>query len=223
MCCIQWNTDCEVCTNGDMEAEWFMICSESRVRPCVSALIRSELLASSAEWSWSPRHALVTLHRDIQEKTDPEVKFVWRHILLNLLFVVVLSWVKKFSLTPGTGFLFHGIDMKSEASGIPISHNNNTAAKPSHEVLSPNRNNPRPFILIRPVVAQPSCRQSGNIVQWPVASWQLYSNVQVWVTQLSWLPDIATNLMMDGFYQGRKLFINLPESWTFNFIKFNEL
>ena len=121
-------------------------------------------------------------------------------ILLNLMFVVVLSWVKKFSLTPRTGFLFHGIDMKSEASGIPISHNNKPAAKPSHEVLCPNRNNPRPFILIRPV-AQPSCRQSGNIVQWPaVASWQLYTNVQVWVTQLSWLPDIATNLMMDGFY-----------------------
>ena len=142
--------------------------------------VQSEAMRVSPDQIWtarllgwvimiSPCHTLVTSHQDTetQEKTDPEVKFVWRHILLNLLFVVVLSWVKKFSLTPGTGFLFHGIDMKSEASGIPISHNNRPAAKPSHEVLSPNRNNPRPFILIRPVVAQPTCRQSGNIVQWP--------------------------------------------------------
>ena len=156
MCCIQWNTDCEVCTNGDMEAEWFMICSESRVRPCVSALIRSELLASSAEWSWyhlvmlwSHHIRILRLKRRLIQKSSLYEDI----ILLNLLFVVVLSWVKKFSLTPGTGFLFHGIDMKSEASGIPISHNNRQAAKPSHEVLSPNRNNPRPFILIRPVVA----------------------------------------------------------------------
>ena len=103
MCCIQWNTDCEVCTNGDMEAEWFMICSESRVRPCVSALIRSELLASSAEWSWSPCHALVTSHQDTetQEKTDPEVKFVWRHNLAQPAVCCGIKLSQKVLIDPG--------------------------------------------------------------------------------------------------------------------------
>ena len=157
MCCcevlyyityIQWNTDCEVCTNGAMEAEWFMICSESRVRPGVSALIRSELLASSAEWPGSPCHALVTAISSLRLERRLIQKSSW--IKLKLLFVVV-SWVKKFPLTPPwTKFLFHNIDMKWEASGIPISHNNKQAAKPSHEVLSPNRNNPRPFHIDPP-------------------------------------------------------------------------
>ena len=86
---------------------------------------------------------------ETREKTEIQ-KSSCSCIKLKLLFVVV-SWVKKFPLTPPwTKFLFHNIDMKWEASGIPISHNNKQAAKPSHEVLSPNRNNPRPFHIDPP-------------------------------------------------------------------------
>ena len=111
-------------------------------------------------------------HQDteIQENTDPEVKLYQAssHPLAQVA-VCCGKWSQKVLIDPGDRVLFHNIDMKSEASGIPISHNKKQAAKPSHEVLSPNRNNPRPFILIHPVPL-PTCRQSGNIVQWPVVA-----------------------------------------------------
>ena len=111
-------------------------------------------------------------HQDTetQEKTDPEVKLYQAssHPLAQVA-VCCGELSQKVLIDPGDWVLFHNIDMKSEASGIPISHNKKQAAKPSHEVLSPNRNNPRPFILIRPVPL-PTCRQSGNIVQWPVVA-----------------------------------------------------